>query len=398
MGKRRGHNEGSLYERDGRWVAAVTVAPGRRKYFSGRTKAEARSLMEEARRQVQLRSGAPGEISLRELAEMWLAAAHKWAPSTRKGYRSQLENYVLPELGGVIVDRLTPGMLETLYLQLQVRPARTGGYLSATSIDHVHAVIRTLLRYAQRMRYISDNPAQLLGGPGTGIGRKEYLRQEEIPRFLAAVSGDRDQALFTVAVTTGARQGELLALRWSEVDLAAGALSIKVAMRRHETGWERGDTKTKASRRHVALSDWAREALQRHLARQEQERKDMGDRWADSGLVFPNRFGRRMDTTNLTARSFKSALQRAGITRAEGEEQLVFHSLRHTAATTLLLSSVPVQVVSGMLGHSNPVVTWKTYSHAIPNLSQVAADKWNEIFGAFAVPPEATGHPSNDSW
>jgi integrase len=200
------------------------------------------------------------------------------------------------------------------------------------------------------------------------INRKEIrtLSPEESRRFLAAIESDRLEALYVLAVTSGMRQGELLALRWTDVDLEAPAVSVHATLQRTRGSLVFAPPKTSRSRRRVALTRAAVEALRRHRARQGAERLRAGTAWGDPELIFTNEVGQPLHGTYLT-KLFQVALVRAGLPR------LRFHDLRHTAATLLLGRGVHPKIASEMLGHSSVAITLDLYSHVTPTMQREAA-------------------------
>lgn len=169
------------------------------------------------------------------------------------------------------------------------------------------------------------------------------------------------------AVHTGLRQGELLGLMWTDLDLDAGKLTVQRSLAFDGT---LNSPKRKSSRRTVKLTPTALEALRSHRKRQNEERLRAGAQWTDTGLVFPNRLGRPMDANNLYHRDWKSLLRRAGL----AEHGFTFHVLRHTFATTLLRQNVNPKIVQHQLGHATISQSMDTYSHVMPDMGDVAAE------------------------
>jgi integrase len=174
-------------------------------------------------------------------------------------------------------------------------------------------------------------------------------------------AGDRLEALYVLALTTGMRQGELFRLRWADVDLEGHALAV------------RGEPKTAKSRRQVLLSEVGVEALRRHAGRQAEECRAAGNEWREAGLVFANAVGGSLTTTNVTYRSFRPLLERAGL------PVIRFHDLRHTAATLLLGKGIHPKVVSELLGHSQVGVTLDLYSHVTPTMHREAVGAFDDL-------------------
>jgi integrase len=194
------------------------------------------------------------------------------------------------------------------------------------------------------------------------------LSPEQARILLEAAAGARLEALYVLAINTGMRQGELLALRWTDVDLNAGALHVRATLQRTREGFVFTEPKTTSSRRQVALTRAAVEALRSHHTRQAEERLHVGAAWEDDDLVFANEVGQPLDATAVLRRSFYPLLERSNLPRIR------FHDLRHTAATLLLGQGVHPKIVSEMLGHSQIAITLDLYSHVTPTMQRQAVE------------------------
>ena len=183
---------------------------------------------------------------------------------------------------------------------------------------------------------------------------------------MVAARGDRLEALYLLAISTGLREGELLALRWEDVDLEAAVLRVSQTLTRDGGKVSVGPPKTKNSRRSVGLTDPTVEALRAHLTRQLEEMERVGSLYRPGGLVFANEVGGIVSPSNLRNRSLKALLQRAGL------PSIRFHDLTHTCATLLLSRNVNPKIVSEMLGHASIAITLDTYSHVLPNMQESA--------------------------
>jgi integrase len=185
-----------------------------------------------------------------------------------------------------------------------------------------------------------------------------------VKALLDAARGDRNEALYVLAVHTGLRQRELLGLKWTEIDLDAGILSVQRSLDANGTF---NPPKRNKSRRTVRLTGRAFEALRVHRVAQNAERLRLGSHWEDQDLVFQNRTGKAMDHNTLYHREFKALLKKAGLSG------FTFHSLRHTCATLLLSKNVNPRIVQEMLSHATVSQTMDTYSHVLPGMQEVAA-------------------------
>jgi integrase len=193
------------------------------------------------------------------------------------------------------------------------------------------------------------------------------LSRVQARKLLQTAEGNRLEALYVLAVTTGMRQGELLGLGWEDVDLEAGVVRVKRKLTLAKGGPRLTEPKTRGSRRQIRLTSSAVEALEKHRERQQTERAASNGSWTDRGLVFCTGRGTLIRRDNLHAKHWKPLLRRAGL------PDIRFHDLRHTCATLLLTKGVHPKIVSEMLGHSSIAITLDTYSHVILGLGDVAA-------------------------
>jgi integrase len=182
------------------------------------------------------------------------------------------------------------------------------------------------------------------------------------------------EALLTLALTTGMRRGELLALRWGDIDFEKGVLYVQRTMSKVAgRGYYERQPKTRASRRKIVLSNVAIEALKEHRLRQEKERREMGDEWCERDIVFCNRSGGFSDPDRVGPK-LRVLLKKVGL------PTIRFHDLRHSAATILLGKGVHPKVIAELLGHSKVTMTLDTYSHVLPSMLQEAVDKMDDVF------------------
>ncbi len=204
------------------------------------------------------------------------------------------------------------------------------------------------------------------------------LSPAQVRALLRAASGQRNEALYVVAVHTGLRQGELLGLKWADVDLDGKfpKLSVRRSLNVTEEGLGFGSPKNRVSRRSVPLNKTVVAALRAHRARQSAQRL-ASPAWRDPDLVFPNHIGGPMDHNNLYHREYKTLLKRAGL-EAEG---FTFHALRHTFATALFARGEHPKVVQSLLGHSSITQTMDTYSHLMEGMGGEAVGGFDETFG-----------------
>jgi integrase len=215
--------------------------------------------------------------------------------------------------------------------------------------------------------------------PRSSRDREEIkaLSPEQARALLAASRGARNEALYVVALHTGLQQGELLGIKWADVDLTGRRLSVCRALKVTKHGLNFGPPRNKASRGSVPLSKTAVTILRAHRTRQNEERLRLGDLWQDHDLVFPNRVGKPLDHNNLYYREYKPLLQSAGL----GDEGFTFHSLRHTFATVLFNQRKRPKIIQFLLGHSSITQTMDTYSHLLDDVDDDEIGGLDEAFG-----------------
>jgi integrase len=272
-------------------------------------------------------------------------------------------NHVKPTLGRVKLKNLVAMHLQRLYRE------KLDSGLSASTVQKVHHVLHKAFAQALRWDLIARNPADAVKAPTPRTEEMRPLSADETQRLLEAARGDRLEALYVLAVTTGMRRGELLGLKWSDVDLENSRLSIRRALTRTDNGKRvaLAELKTKGSGRTVRLPQRALEALRRHLERQLGEIEGAGDLYDDQGLVFTTEAGTPINPSNLRQRSLAPLLKRAGL------PHIRFHDLRHTCATLLLGKGVHPKFVQELLGHATIAITLDTYSHVMPGMGDQTA-------------------------
>jgi integrase len=225
-----------------------------------------------------------------------------------------------------------------------------------------------------KWQLVPRNVAEAVTAPRPRKREMLTLDREQTRRLLSTARGDRLEALYVLAVTAGLRQGELLGLRWADIDLETGTLTIKRSLRYEKDGPYYTEGKRDHSRRRVELGASTVAAIKAHRKRQNQERLAYAGLWEDHDLIFPDENGHPIRARNL-ARRFHKLLKRAGLE----DLGLTFHGLRHTCATLMLLGDVPVKVVSERLGHADVALTLRVYSHVLPGMQKNAADSLDEM-------------------
>jgi integrase len=367
MARKRANSEGTapVKRADGRWAAAVSLADGKRRWVYGKTRAVCAAKLTEALKAVK--DGAPMPSERQTTATFlarWLEDVAKPGvrPSTFASYRTLVNFHMIPALGKVPLAKLSPQDVQAM-----LNKKRAGG-LSARRVQYIRACLRTALNRALRWGLVTRNAAALTISPKMERYEIKPWTPEHARAFLAHVREDRLLGLYTLALATGARQGELLALQWPDVDFDARTVRLNGTLQRVEGELVVCPPKTEKGRRTIALPERIMGALRVHRVRQLEERLQAGAAWTDSAFVFTTDLGRPLDSSSTTHR-FQKLVKRAGLPMQR------FHDLRHAAASFLLAQGVPARVVMEILGHSQISLTLNTYSHVVPSLQRDATDR-----------------------
>jgi integrase len=299
-------------------------------------------------------------LRLKEYLEQWLSdsARDSVKPNTFKSYSHLTYRHIIPALGGNKLKDLTSDHVRSF------RRWKLEEGLSTRTIQYLLTLLRKALQQAVDDGLIPRNAAQ---GVRVQQSRKEEiypLTSEQVRALLEAAIDDRLVALYVVAIHCGLRQGELLGLKWEDINLEAETLRVKGTFSKGEFT----PPKTAKSRRSIKLTASATEALRKHRERQLTERKRFARLWQDHDLVFCSTIGSPLNRHNLITRSFKPLLQRVGLPQG-----IRFHDLRHTCATLLLSEGVHPKFVQELLGHATSSGTLDTYSHVVPGMGDHTA-------------------------
>jgi integrase len=370
VAKKRGNGEGGItrHKKSGLYMARYTVQTPtgpKRKTLYGKTRREVDEKLTKAKAD---RDGGlvfdADNLRLGEYLGRWLADSVRDTvrPTTFERYEQIVRLHIRPVLGQLKLKSLTSAHVRGLYRQ------KLDAGLSPRSVQYVHVTLHKALEQAIADGLIPRNATEAVKPPQVRREEMRPLTAEQVRILFDAAKGDRLEALYVLAVTTGLRQGELLGLKWDDVDLEAGTLRVRRTLTTAKGGPQLTAPKTKGSRRTVKLTQSAVKALRSHLERQLDEIDKAGSLWRENGLIFASESGDPMDRRNLTTHRFKPLLKRAGL------PQIRFHDLRHTCATLLLTKNVNPKIVSEMLGHASIAITLDTYSHVLPNMQDSAAE------------------------
>ncbi|MEU3201925.1 tyrosine-type recombinase/integrase [Streptomyces sp. NPDC006996] len=390
----RANGDGTVYQRkDGRWEAAgYVLAPGntrKRVRVYGTTRKEALAKLTEKIAASDL--GLPvaaADSTVSAYLTYWLngVAVHQIRENTHTRYATCVRLHLIPGLGAKKLARLTArdvrtfldGLRATCQCCAQGRDTARrqccaigqccDKRLSPLTVTYVHSVLKAALEHAVRDDDLPRNVARNVKTTAPRPRRFRPLTAAEARQFLQAARADRLHALYELALRTGLRKGELLGLRWEDLDLDGGTASVRRSLQRTPSGGLTAlPTKTLASERRIALPTECVHSLKSHRQRQEAEHKVAGVRWKDSGLIFVTPTGGPIDPANMTRR-FGPFLDRAGLRRIR------FHDLRHSTATLLLEQGVDLVVIKELLGHAHIGVTAGVYAHVRIRLQRQAID------------------------
>ena len=306
----------------------------------------------------------PSRMSLDSYLDKWLetAAKPKLRAKTHRDYEALLRRYVRPALGSRPASKIEPLEIQGLYADMQRRG------LSARTVRFTHAVLRSALQQAVKWKLIPQNPALSVDLPKQARGEIQILNPEQARDFLKEAAQDPYHVLFAVALTTGMRPSEYLALKWPDVSFSKGTVSIARTLELIKGGgWRFADTKRARSRRLVKLQASVLKLLADYRDAQARERDPGNGDVAAADLIFVNSSGNPLNERNLVQRNFQVILERAKLPRIR------LYDLRHTAATLALGAGVPAKVVSEQLGHASVAFTLDTYSHVLPHMQEAAA-------------------------
>jgi integrase len=337
-----------------------------------------------------LASPAPGPgqgVRTGEWLERWLASRVSLRASTTRGYAAHVFGYLVPYLGDILLAELSPGDVQAMFTAIIRGDAALGRPVSAATLRRIHATLRAALNAAVRAGLIAVNPGQWPDLPPVVRPRPQVWTPamtqrweqegwrpvvgvwtaEQTAQFLQLVRGHRLYALFHLVALRGLRRGEAAGLRWADLDLATGMLTVTGQLQQLGGRLVTGAPKSEAGWRVVALDRTTIAALRAHHARQQNERASAGAGWSETGYVFTTRAGKPVGPDRLT-RLFRLLVAGSGL------PPVTLHGLRHGAATLALAAGTDLKIVQDQLGHSTITLTADTYTSVLPETARAAAD------------------------
>ena len=312
-----------------------------------------------------------GNITVAEYYERWLAhVATKTSAKTHERYDEIIRLGIAPNLGTIKLSSLRPIHIQTFYAEaLNSGSAQRTGGLSARTVLHYHRILSQGLKQAVKWQLLPRNPAEAVEPPRPVQKEMLVLDGDQIARLIDAVTGTTLYMPTLLAVSTGMRRGEILASRWSDIDLDRGMLSVAQTLEKsRKGGLQFKQPKTKRSRRNITLPQITIHALKKHRVETAKILLRLGTGWNENGLVCARLDGSPINPNTLTS-GFASLMRRTDIPK------VTFHGLRHTHATQLFKEGVHPKIVQERLGHSTVAVTLDLYSHVMPGMQEDAAKK-----------------------
>ena len=317
----------------------------------------------------------PKRITFGEWLGNWLSGyvATSCGIRTVQSYQSEVRRHLIPALGAIPLTQLQPQQLQNYYSQALTKGRIDGkGGLSARTVLYHHRILSEALSHAVKMGFLIRNVAEAADPPHPERKEMATLSPEDVPQFLEAAQETSYYVLFYTALYTGMRLGELLGLRWCDVDLDMASLSVVQALYKRSGVCKMLRPKSSHSRRRIALSPSLALLLREYKAEEQTQRILLGKLPADSDLVFSHLDGKPLDP-GVVSHTFAKVLKKAGL------PHIRFHDLRHSHATILLKGGVHPKIVSERLGHASIGITLDTYSHVLPGLQERAAEHFDNL-------------------
>jgi integrase len=368
MGK-RGNGEGGItrHKKSGLYMARYTVETPtgkKRKTVYGKTREEAHEKLVEA-----LSNRSKGLVfegkkqTLSAYLDRWLNGTVKGSVklSTYESYERMIRNHIKPALGHRKLKALAPDHVQYFY------QSKLDAELAPGSVRLMHGILHKALDQAVRWGAVPRNVCKVTTLPKPNPEEIRSLDAEQAKRILEASRENRLEALYVLAVTSGLRIGELLRLKWEDIDLGAGSLHVRRTTKSQAKSGPIFTVSKNGKGRSIRLTRRAVEVLKAHKVAQSAERLKAGSIWQDNSLVFCTHAGKPLDFRNVATASFKPLLKKAGL------PDIRFHDLRHTCATLLLSRGHHPKLVQELLGHASVAMTLARYSHVLPGMGDQTA-------------------------
>jgi len=309
----------------------------------------------------------PSKTTVEDYLRSWLDGAHGLAGKTLERYRQLAEQQIVPHLGGIALQKLRPVHVADWHTRLLKSGGEAGRPLSSRTVGHAHRVLHRALERAVETELLARNVAHAVKPPKVEDMEVEALKADQIEPVLTALKGHRLEPIAVLALSVGARRGEILGLTWGNVDLAAAAVRIERSLEQTRGGLKFKPPKTRRGKRNIALPPIAVEALQAHRRRQLELRLSFGLGKPEEGtLVFSTIDGDPIPPNNLS-RDWRRFV------KARKLPDISFHGLRHSHASALIASGIDPLTVSRRIGHANASTTMNVYGHMFEKTDAAAA-------------------------
>lgn len=379
MGKRRGDGEGSIYQaKDGRWRAEISLGykpdgKPKRKVIYGKTRLDVSTALNKA----LSAHGAgqnikPERQSLADFMTEWLENTVKLKnkPQTWRSYEWLVRVHINPSIGKHPLQKVSRPILQTMIREKQAQG------LSPTTIRHINATLKSALSRAVKDGTLLSNPAKLTDLPRVKRFQAQVLTPEQAKVLIIYLAGHQHEALYVMALSMGLRRGELLGLRWSDVDLEHAVLDVRHSLHRVKgDGLHLGEPKSERAKRKLRIPQVCLTALVRWRLLQAQHKQWAGLKWTEEDFVFTGAAGKPLHPDEIS-RELPAILTAAGLPKMR------LHDLRHGCASLLLAQGVHARAIMEQMGHSSFQITMDLYSHVLPALRNEVADRMDEVFSS----------------
>lgn len=367
-----------IKKKDKTWLVRIFLGRdtnGKRKYFSKvihGTKKNAETYLNAKLREKDLGVFVePASMPLNEYLDRWLEeiAKPRIRKSTFASYEMILRLYIKPKLGNKRLSDVQAHEIQKVYNDM-----RKSG-LSSRTVRYAHNVLSSAFKQAIKWQMLIRNPCDVCELPRLEKTEMKYFSPDEVSTFLKTAKDDKHFLVFLLALETGMRPEEYLAVQWKDIDLESGVLSVRRALvwNRKGGGFRFEEPKTAKSRRSIPLSDSVLSAIKTYRRIQLEQRMKLGADYTNLDLVFTTELGTPISSKNLRDRHFKPLMKEAGLPKIR------LYDLRHTTATLLLSAGENPKVVSERLGHASIVLTLDTYSHVLPTMQKEATNKIEKL-------------------
>lgn len=383
--RKKGNNEGTIRQRsDGIYEARYTVA-GKQKSIYGKTADEVRQKL--IGKLNEINTGTyiePTQLKVGEWIKEWLKVYKQKSvrPSTFERMAQLTRVHIMPEIGPVQIQKIKPYNLQKFYNDLSKK-------LKPATIKKIHDILHAAFSQAYKNELISSNPATKVVLPILDKHEIQIFTLEQQEEFLTAIEGEKWRVAYTLLLQTGLRIGELLSLRWKDIDLDNGVIYVRRTVKRIVTKFDedfkpQGSTlteqepKTKNSRRTVPLMQSAATLMTLYKAQGSNKKGKVMKLYSGNEIVFPTRNGGLIDPKNFRRR-FYQILDRAGLPKTN------LHALRHTFVSRMLEAGEDIKTIAEIIGHTNVSLTMNIYAHILPEKKQKAVDKIDHLFTSVRV-------------